>query len=362
MNLPEHFNTVKPIDIGMPFEYFPDCRYSLVELIANKQFSIKDFHQAYCWHSFEYTMQGSQISHADDVQINITLDREMRDLLLYKGGIDASPIAENIQRRYGVQIHKTDFQSFEAYVEYLLHSLKKGSPILSTYSLGYVPTRRHYKKVFGLHSICIVGYDSEQQSFDAVEQAKKPKFTISKDDLFDCFHYLVKEYGACSVFHLEQIHRPKPYSELDFLEMVEFNINNLSKPSPSYGLTCLEKFVADLGLYLNTKPEKPVFIPGSWVFSHERISAIRFIESYVMENPQLGELFSFKSLTTVLQDLHDKWLAIDFYSEMGLQTKSNKFNQPILEILRSLLIKESEALELWRSLSFCLERGRKEVC
>ncbi|TFH92400.1 BtrH N-terminal domain-containing protein [Vibrio ouci] len=362
MNLLERFNTVNPIDIGMPFEYFPDCRYSLVELMANKQFSIKDFHQAYCWHSFEYTMQGSQISHADDVQLNITLDRKMRGLLLYKDGIDTSPIAENIQRRYGVQIHKTDFQSFDAYVEYLLRSLKKGEPVLSTYSLGYVPTRRHYKKVFGLHSICIVGYNAEHQSFDAIEQAKKPKFSISKGDLFDCFHYLLKEHGACSVFHLEQTHQPKPYSELDFLEMVEFNISNLSDTCSSYGLTCLKKFIADLGLYLESKPEKPIFIPGSWVFSHERISAIRFIESYVTENPQFGESFSFESLTTVLQDLHDKWLAIDFYSEMGLQTNSNKFNQPILEILNSILVKETEALELWRSLSLCFERARQEAC
>lgn len=343
-------NSVEKIDMDIPARFFPDCRYPLFESLARRAHGISNFDLAYPWHSFWYTKEADEIALKPNTGLNISLNRYMPDLISYEDGYDCGPIARRIRDLYGVVLKKRPFDSFHDFLDHVFTSLQLGDPIFCTYSLGHVPTRRHYQKSFGYHSICIIGYDSEKKVMIGLEQSQSPIFEVTYSDLKDCFKYIKDLYGEFLVFDIERVDGclTRASSALDIISICDNNIENLNSDGDSKGINGLINFSKDIQRYVMDNPSLPIFVPNIWVFSYERITSCSWLHFVKAEYPQtslhIDDMINHFSL------LHDKWLSIDFICEMAFNASTGKFNKSVIKQIIEVVELEKLSASKWMTL------------
>ena len=343
--------SVKKIGILKPFPYYPSCIYTLVESVSHYMFGIANFNKSYPWHSFLYEKELDKMGHKDDIQLNILLDRKIGGEINFRDNRDKSLIAGRIHDYYGVNIDRIPFNNIETAKSYIYASLNEGIPVICSYSLGYVPGNRCYKKIFGWHSISIVGYDSQRKVLLAMHGALSQEFEITELDFSLCFNFLVSEYEFFTVLNLTRdSEKEKNISLDDILNVSKTNITNLQCTEKNNGLTGLYNFYRELEEYIQTRPEKPIFIPGSWVFSHERISLSKWLTT-INEEMYFDELnLAVDKLIEHSNVLSKRWLSLDFLCELGINTNSSNFNLSILNKLKDIYELENQSINLWKNI------------
>ncbi|MBW3696749.1 hypothetical protein EK599_13705 [Vibrio sp. T187] len=327
--------------IPEPFAFYPHCQYSLVEAIGKYKGYFKDIDRSYFNHTIEYQNNNNGVIKYSGVQLDVNLYRKFDGLTDFIENSDKGKIASEICYFYGIGIKCLEFRDFTSYKSYVEEQLSKGEPVLTESSLGYINTRRHYKKVFGRHFTIINGKSKE--GYSCIEQSLKPKYVLSISDFKECFEYLLGQYGVVRIVYMEKNGLPAKFDIERVVNKLNRSLANLTTNSDHLGLRGLKCFVDQFENFY--KDGNSVFIPGSWVFSHERIASINWLEK-VKEDLFLGQRVNeIDEYIETLNILHNRWFQLDIRCEMSLALGTGRLNETINTLLKEIYDYEEKSTE-----------------
>lgn len=340
------------IEMPKPFPFIPTCSYSLLESYVKYKGIYENLDYLFIDHSIKYNRKSENVGFMDENYLDISIGIRANDIVdFYKDGKDISVYSKNIFDFYGLEINYDEFVDSDIFIKYVSECLKSNEPVIYTYDLGYVPTRRHYRKFFGQHTICIIGYSQKDNKLLCMEQALYPYFSIGEEDFIDCFNHVKNQFGAVKVLKINKVDSEKVPSK-EFLKQIAANIVvNTENFNTSYGRIGLNRFYADFSRYLEQKNDsKPFLIQDMWSISHERITAKKWLDRIHKDTDFLSnELYC--QMTSELQKLFNNWSLFDFTCERACVEKNWKYTDQIKTTVSNILKSELEMYAVWNEIA-----------
>ncbi|KZN43496.1 hypothetical protein N474_07970 [Pseudoalteromonas luteoviolacea CPMOR-2] len=328
----------------------PDCLFMALELEARDKFAIANMDRLFGEHSYHFDCKQKQ-------GLDIIFSRyEDKQYFRFEQETISGYLGDKLQALYGLQVSALSFPDRNALDQYLFTMLAKNERVICEYSGKYVPYRvEDYHKYYGYHIVTFKSYDKAHNAF-MVDDALKRDVSISWQDYQSSFEDVLAHEGSVRVYHIKKVGTESPLTLEWALKQVEQNIAGLVSDSPHIGTSAISEFLEYISC-LN-EIERPFVIPGVWVFSLQRASALNWLMALQQDfsDPKLKRICA--PMIEALPDLSKGWKEVELLMRLSCRSKSVTGHQVYQRILHLCEV-EQALIQVWLDLQEWLLAKRR---
>jgi hypothetical protein len=332
-------------DVPVADRAFPSCYWGLVELLACYEFGVQSIKRAWFSHSFVYSPppQGELRFAENGVDLAITLT---------SSSYADDNVARKVRDLFGLAIERTNYDTYPQLVSAIEAHLKRGEVVISSFDLHFQRTRREYGKVFGFHTIGIVGWNDTRGLLFVTDQFQG-SIELPLQDYEASFHHARSAGRKFWLARCVRVGEPRPKNEDEVRDELRRDIaaclENLRSADPCLGLAGLKWATQDVLAAARTF-DRPFALPGMWRLGKDRWCMAKAIEAW----PRGIDPGVTRRLKQGLAGLFELWFQVDMTIEASLQRNDTEKTREAAEVAASTVTKESDATgmleQIWTQL------------
>lgn len=317
--------------------FSPHCLLGCVEAICRHRYSIDSLAVCYYNHTFAYSRPPVIARKATGLVLDVYFGSVMTDA---RRTIDG-----RLRDLFGVRLREQGFGTFEAFECYAKESIEAQVPFVMLFDLFYLPGRREYHEIHQPHYIALFGLEQSTGTFHAAEQMLG-HVLISRADIAAYFEN-IRDGRPVPVIECQRDGTPSIANPGEWLrDDVTSFLENLLSTSSERGLAAFGKFLCDVREFWATEgAERTFYVPGLWSMSHDRVNFKNALLRLCALDPALPAA-QMEALADQLQDLHLKWLAVDYGIEAAIKMDRPRLQARTLSMMYNILEMEGRAVQL----------------
>jgi hypothetical protein len=316
-------------------KFFPSCYWGLVELVAKHRFGVPDIKRTWFNHSIVYTR-------SSDGEAGLSANGLDLELELTSSRYAANNISRKLRDYFGLGVEMARYENYGSLVAAIRDHIAHGEPIISSFDVGFLRTRREFGKIFYFHSLGIVGWDESQQVLLAIDQFHG-RIEVPVADLEACFCHTLTQAREFSLTRCVRLpHRPNygAFKE-DLVSDIEVCLENMLSSKHGLGIRGLRLAAQDV-LAASRSVDAPFAIPGMWRIGKDRRCLAMATEHWPSEVPQ-AQLLRLKSKLDVLFGL---WFKVELTLETALHLRDLDRAREAARLLATTIPGEEEVARM----------------